>query len=132
LESNLFGTDEHKFDKQNVPADRFTDPKDKVINKGSTKVDTYSKRQNNLTSQILDTGADYESFKPMKKKKTEKEDNVHDDQRKTDHLYSDLFGQSGNGGKRSPMKKRANDLNEGTNFAKREVQKDYTGYNSKA
>lgn len=44
LESNLFGTEEHHFDKRNAPADRLTNPTDKVINKGSTKVDTYAKR----------------------------------------------------------------------------------------
>jgi hypothetical protein len=109
----------------------MTDPKDRVINKGSTKVDTFAKRQNNLTSQILDTGTDYEAYKPMKRKNQEKSDNNKNDERRTDHLYSDLFGQSGAGGGRSPAKKRANDLNEGTNFAKREVVKDYSGFTSK-
>lgn len=131
LESNLFGTEEHHFDKKSMPCDKLTDPKDRVINKGSTKVDTYAKRQNNLTSQILDTGNDYGAHKPFKKKKQEKADNVKDEERRTDHLYSDLFGQSGNGGRRSPQKKRAHDLNEGTEFAKREVQKDYADFSSK-
>jgi len=44
LESNLFGTDEHKFDKKDMPYDKLTNPTDKIINKGSTKVDTYTKK----------------------------------------------------------------------------------------
>lgn len=90
--SDVFGNSEIKFDKKNVPFDKLTNPTDKVINKGSTKVDTYAKKQNNLTSQILDSGADYESFKPMTKKKPDAADNAKDDLRKTDHTYSDLFG----------------------------------------
>ena len=109
----------------------MTNPTDKIINKGSTKVDTYAKKQNNLTSQILDTGAGYDSFKPMKKSNAKQADNPHDDLRKTDHTYSDLFGQSGNGGRRSPAKKKADDLNAGTQYAKRVTQKDYSSYNSK-
>jgi hypothetical protein len=81
-----------------------------------------------LTSSILDNGTDYEAYKPMKKKsKVSKADNHKDNERRTDHLYSDLFGQSGAGGNRSPNKKRAHDLNEGTNFGKREAVKDYSG-----
>ena len=92
LESNLFGTEAPKFEKKNMPLDKLTDPKDAVINKGSTRVDTYAKKQNNLTSQILDSGNDYGAHKPMKKKKPTKADNPKDDERRTDHLYSDLFG----------------------------------------
>lgn len=114
-----------------MPCDKLTDPKEMIINKGSTKVDTYSKKQNNLTSQILDPGNDYGAHKPMKKKKPEKDDNPKDEERRTDHLYSDLFGQSGAGGRRSPAKKKGEDLNEGTEYAKREIRKDYTDFNSK-
>ena len=67
----------------------------------------------------------------MKKKKAEQADNPSDSLRKTDHTYSDLFGQSGTGGRRSPAKKKADDLNAGTQYAKRVSQKDYSSYNSK-
>jgi hypothetical protein len=100
-----------------------------VINKGSTKVNTYAKKQNNLTSQILDCGTTYDGHKPMIKHKHDPNNNK-DDLRRTDHQYSDLFGQSGTGGRRSPNKKRANDLNEGTKFAKSPV-KDMTNATSK-
>lgn len=116
-----------------VPADRLTNPTDKIINKGSTKVNTYAKKQNNLTSQILDCGTDYNGFKPMKKSKKDTDNpKEQDDNRKTDHLYSDLFGQSGKGGRRSPVKKRAEELLEGTKLAKTQIQKDYSNYNSKS
>lgn len=84
-------------------------------------MDTYAKKQNNLTSQILDNGTDYNSHKPMTRQRVD-EDNHTDKLRKTDHTYSDLFGQSGKGGNRSPVKQRPNDLNEGTKFAKRPIQ----------
>lgn len=73
--SDVFGNAPAKFDKKTVPYDSLTDPKDKIINKGSTKVDLLAKKQNNLTSQILETGVSYDAYKPMTKKKADKADN---------------------------------------------------------
>ena len=63
----------------------------------------------------------------MKKPKPERADNANHKLRRTDHTYSDLFGQSGTGGGRSPAKKMADDLSGGTANARAQPN---TGYNA--
>ena len=89
--------DAHKFNKKDAPRERLTDPKE---------VGTY-KVVNRLKSQMN-----------QNVKLVQKRAQAADELRKSDHMYSDLFGQSGRGGHRSPIKQRAEELLEGTHLAR--------------
>ncbi len=101
---------------------------DKIINRGSTKVDTYQKRQNQLSSQVLDA-TDYQGHAPMTKKKfTDKADEA---ERRNNHNYSNALGTgptSPKKGPASPGRKPHPDL---VGDLKSELKKDFTGYDHK-
>jgi hypothetical protein len=65
----------------------------KLVNKGSTKVDTFKKLQQQQQSSVFEL-PDYDHHVPMKKKRLDI-NNVNDQKRKNDHLYSDLSGNNG-------------------------------------
>ena len=75
----------------------------------SHKIDTYSKKQQNLTSSVFGEGTDYSHFAPMSKSKHDI-NNLADQKRKQDHMYSDILGQGGQGGRGSPNRKKNADL----------------------
>ena len=61
----------------------------KIINKGN-KVDTFKKKQQQLSSQVFEQ-TDYSEYVPMKKTCVDI-NNLTDKQRKQDHMYSDILG----------------------------------------
>ncbi|CDW87720.1 UNKNOWN [Stylonychia lemnae] len=64
----------------------------KIINKGY-KQDPYKKKQAQLSSQVFDL-TDYSEYQPMNKPKLDI-NNLADNQRKQNHLYSDILGSEG-------------------------------------
>lgn len=62
------------------------------FNKGSTKVDTFGKRQQQLSSQVFEQ-SDYQGYAPLSKKKVDL-DNLGDKKKQADHLYSDVLPQT--------------------------------------
>lgn len=61
-------------------------------NKGSTTVDTFGKRQQQLSSQVFEQ-SDYQGYAPLSKKKIDM-DNLTSKKKQADHLYSDVLPQT--------------------------------------
>lgn len=74
----------------------------KLVNKGSTKIDTYKKVQQQQNSQVFDL-PEYNEHVPMKKKRLDV-NNVNDKKRQQDHMYSDILGN--NTGRGIPQKEK--------------------------
>ncbi len=105
------------------------------MNNRAHKIDTYTKKQQNLASSVFE-GTDYSHFAPMNKK-THDINNLTDNKRKKDHMYSDILGQTSQGGRGSPIRKKNDDLASSsgnwsnTADVKSQIKKDYTSYSSK-
>ena len=63
---------------------------EKRVTVRSSKVDTFKKTQQQLSSSVFDM-PEYSEHVPMKKKKLDV-NNVNDSKRQKDHNYSDIFG----------------------------------------
>jgi hypothetical protein len=64
----------------------------KLVNKGSTKVSTLQKKQQQMASQVFDL-PEYADHIPMKKTKLDV-NNMNASAKKNNHMYSDVFGKS--------------------------------------
>lgn len=143
LESNIFNEerDNRGYDKEVKKGEMeggsnwVQSGSTKCVNKGSTKVDTYQKRQAQLNSNVFDL-PEYADHVPMKKKRVDM-NNLTDNQRKKDHMYSDILGSSGNGGKaqKTTRKKTCDELhmagNQWSTPNTKQMKKDYSGYLAK-
>ena len=101
LQSSVFGDSEQPaYNKEAARKAAFASNSDwkaeggmaKPMNKGSTNVDTFGKRQQQLSSQVFEQ-TDYQGYAPLSKKKVDL-DNLGDKKRQQDHLYSDVLPQT--------------------------------------